>query len=87
MYTTTGWARTSKGAEFEKIQFQRNSGGPEDVTFKLKYCGVCHSDVHIANDDLGGKTDRTKYIDIVKLLNAQASPATPVFPATSWPAW
>ena len=55
MYTTTGWARTSKGAEFEKIQFQRNIGGPEDVTFKLKYCGVCHSDVHIANDDLGGK--------------------------------
>ena len=62
MYTTSGWAKASKGAEFEKIQFQRNSGGPEDVTFKLKYCGVCHSDVHLANDDLG-KTKRIQYIN------------------------
>ena len=56
MYTTSGWARASKEAVFEKIEFQRNRGGPKDVTFKLKYCGVCHSDVHIANNDLG-KTD------------------------------
>ena len=62
MYTTSGWAKASKGAEFEKIQFQRNSGGAEDVTFKLKYCGVCHSDVHLANDDLG-KTKRIQYIN------------------------
>ena len=53
MYTTSGWARASKEAGFEKIEFQRNSGGPGDVTFQLKYCGVCHSDVHIAKDDLG----------------------------------
>ena len=62
MYTTTGWARTSKGAEFEKIQFQRSSGGPGDVTFKLKYCGVCHSDVHIAENDLG-KTEAMQDYD------------------------
>ena len=53
MYTTSGWARASKEAGFEKIEFQRNSGCPGDVTFQLKYCGVCHSDVHIAKDDLG----------------------------------
>ena len=57
MYTTSGWARRSKGDTFQKITFQRTEGGDRDVTFQLKYCGVCHSDVHIADDDLG----RTKY--------------------------
>ena len=27
--------------------------GDEDVTFDLKYCGVCHSDVHVADNDMG----------------------------------
>ena len=62
MYTTSGWGRSSKGASFEKIQIQRSRGGPKDVTFKLKYCGVCHSDVHIANDDLG-ETEAIKDYD------------------------
>ena len=60
MYTTSGWARASKGAGFEKIEFQRSSGGPGDVTFTLKYCGVCHSDVHIADNDLGKKNNEFK---------------------------
>ena len=57
MYTTSGWARTSKEAAFKKISLQRSAGGERDVTFQLKYCGVCHSDVHIADNELG----RTKY--------------------------
>ena len=27
------------------------------MTFKLKYCGICHTDVHVADNDLG----RTQY--------------------------
>ena len=53
MYTTTGWGRASKGAAFQRLTFQRSEGGQTDVTFRLKYCGVCHSDVHIADNDLG----------------------------------
>ena len=25
----------------------------EDVEFDIKFCGICHTDLHIANDDLG----------------------------------
>ena len=57
MYTTTGWGRASKGAAFQRLTLQRSEGGQTDVTFRLKYCGVCHSDVHIADNDLG----TTKY--------------------------
>ncbi len=27
--------------------------GPDDVEFDVKFCGVCHTDVHFANNDLG----------------------------------
>ena len=53
MYTTTGWGRASKGAAFQRLTLQRSEGGQTDVTFRLKYCGVCRSDVHIADNDLG----------------------------------
>ena len=53
MYTTTAWAKTDPASPFEKIQIKRNNPSDTDVTFKLKYCGVCHSDVHIAANELG----------------------------------
>merc|ERR1712025_1376886 len=53
MYSTVAWAKTSKDSEFTKIEVERNIAGEEDVTFDIHYCGVCHSDVHIANNDMG----------------------------------
>ena len=43
MYSTFGWGKQSQEGKFEKIQFQRQEGGARDVTFRLKYCGVCHT--------------------------------------------
>ena len=57
MYSTYAFARTSPDSKFEKINIRRNVAGDNDVTFKLKYCGICHSDVHIADNGLG----MTKY--------------------------
>ncbi|MFN4287158.1 MAG: NAD(P)-dependent alcohol dehydrogenase [Brevundimonas sp.] len=37
--------------------FTRRSPGPGDVVIDIHYCGVCHSDLHIARNDLG----RTRY--------------------------
>ena len=45
--------RAPGASTFEKIQIKRNNPSDNDVTFKLKYCGVCHSDVHIASNELG----------------------------------
>jgi Zn-dependent alcohol dehydrogenase len=38
----------------ESITFQRHAPGDEDIAFDLKYCGVCHSDVH-ATESKGGE--------------------------------
>merc|ERR1711973_620451 len=57
MYETSGWGKESKEGKFKLLKFQRNLPGDNDVSFDLKYCGICHSDVHIANNDMGS----TKY--------------------------
>jgi len=57
MYSTIAWAKSSPDSEFNKIEIKRNLAGEEDVTFDLKYCGICHTDVHICNNDMGS----TKY--------------------------
>ena len=53
MYETIAWGKKSKDSKFELMQIKRNLPGVDDVTFDLKFCGICHSDVHIANDDMG----------------------------------
>ena len=42
MYETVAWALACQDGQFERIGIQRGLAGPEDVTFDVKYCGVCH---------------------------------------------
>lgn len=35
------------------IQIERRDPGPHDVAIDIKYCGVCHSDIHQARDEWG----------------------------------
>ena len=53
LYETVAWGRKANGENFEKMKIKRNLPGDDDVTFDLKYCGICHTDVHIANNDMG----------------------------------
>lgn len=53
LYETFAWAKASKEAAFAPLTIKRNLPGDDDVTFELKYCGICHTDVHIANNDMG----------------------------------
>ena len=53
MYSTLAWAKSEAKSEFGRIEIKRNIAGDNDVTFDLKYCGICHTDVHIANNDMG----------------------------------
>lgn len=34
-------------------QFERRAIGPHDVLIEIKYCGVCHTDIHLARNDWG----------------------------------
>jgi uncharacterized zinc-type alcohol dehydrogenase-like protein len=38
---------------FKPMHFKRRAPGDYDVQIAMKYCGVCHSDLHFANNDLG----------------------------------
>jgi len=53
MYSTKAWGKATKDAPFSVMEIQRNETGDDDVTFDLKFCGICHTDVHIANNDMG----------------------------------
>ena len=53
MYETVAWAKTSPDSEFSKIEISRNVAGENDVTFDMKYCGICHTDVYVACNHMG----------------------------------
>lgn len=53
MYETFAYARASKTDSFKPIKIQRSDVGPDDVKFDVLFCGICHTDVHFGNDDMG----------------------------------
>ncbi len=40
-------------APFEKTTIERRDLRPDDVLIDIKYCGICHSDIHNAHNDFG----------------------------------
>ncbi len=51
---TRAFAATAADAPLSPYRFDRRDPGPDDVAIEIKYCGVCHSDLHVAKNDLGG---------------------------------
>lgn len=52
-YPTEGMAAYSPTGPHKLLQFQRRSLGPNDVAIRIKFCGVCHSDIHTIRGDWG----------------------------------
>jgi uncharacterized zinc-type alcohol dehydrogenase-like protein len=50
---THGYAAKSAGARLEPYIFERRALRPEDVAIDILYCGVCHTDIHMARNDWG----------------------------------
>ncbi|KAH9289014.1 hypothetical protein KI387_033131 [Taxus chinensis] len=48
-----GWAVRDSSSLFSPFQFTRRENGPEDVTIKILYCGICHTDLHHARNAWG----------------------------------
>eukprot|EP00187_Rhodella_violacea_P003720 CAMPEP_0174887076 /NCGR_PEP_ID=MMETSP0167-20121228/2300_1 /TAXON_ID=38298 /ORGANISM="Rhodella maculata, Strain CCMP736" /LENGTH=368 /DNA_ID=CAMNT_0016123379 /DNA_START=61 /DNA_END=1167 /DNA_ORIENTATION=- len=40
-------------AMVSKVEIGRPAAGPSDVSIDIKYCGICHSDLHATNGDWG----------------------------------
>lgn len=50
---TKAYAATASGEELKPFEIQRREPGPHDVLIDIKFCGICHSDVHQARNEWG----------------------------------
>ncbi|MFZ1245753.1 MAG: NAD(P)-dependent alcohol dehydrogenase [Azonexus sp.] len=48
-----GFAAQSASAALSPLRFERRDLRPDDVEIEILYCGVCHSDLHMARNDWG----------------------------------
>ena len=53
MKNTKGYAAHNSHEKLKPFDFDRREVGPKDVQIKIDYCGVCHSDIHMAHNDWG----------------------------------
>lgn len=57
MKTVNAYAATEKGAPLTPYTYNLPALGPEQVDIKVEYCGICHSDLSMLENDWG----MTKY--------------------------
>lgn len=53
MINVNAYASKTVGAELEKFQYQLTQIGNEQVDIKVHYCGLCHSDLSMINNEWG----------------------------------
>jgi uncharacterized zinc-type alcohol dehydrogenase-like protein len=51
---TKAFATAGPKDELKPFEIVRREPGPYDVLIDIKFCGVCHSDIHQARDEWGG---------------------------------
>ena len=49
----SGYAAQSADSSLAPFSFERRDPRPDDVVVEILYCGVCHSDLHMARNDWG----------------------------------
>jgi len=49
--TARAWGARSSGGSMVPLTVERRPVGPNDVQMKILYCGVCHSDIHMIDND------------------------------------
>jgi alcohol dehydrogenase (NADP+) len=50
---TRAYAAQSPTSPLAPFSFERRKPGPRDVLIKIRYCGVCHTDIHFVRNDWG----------------------------------
>ncbi len=56
MFSTRAYAAHSQNTPLAPFSFERRDPMPHDVQIEILFCGVCHSDLHIARNEWGGGT-------------------------------
>jgi len=54
MIKAKGIAATSAKSQLAPFSFERRDAKEHDVVIDIKYCGICHSDIHQVKDEWGG---------------------------------
>lgn len=54
MTRTAAYAVLTAGSPLGPYAIERREPGPHDVLVDIQYCGICHSDIHMARDEWGG---------------------------------
>ena len=54
--TTQGYAAPALGQPLAPYTFERRAPQPDDVVIDIKFCGICHSDIHQVRDEWGGSS-------------------------------
>ncbi|KAJ8549238.1 hypothetical protein K7X08_032945 [Anisodus acutangulus] len=49
----SGWTALDSSGKITPYIFNRRQNGVNDVTIKILYCGICHTDLHYAKNDWG----------------------------------
>ncbi|GAM75138.1 alcohol dehydrogenase [Vibrio ishigakensis] len=53
MLPTSSYAAFNSDDDLKPYDFNRRQVGARDVHIEILYCGVCHSDIHMAHNDWG----------------------------------
>ena len=56
MMPTRAWGATSETSPIAPLPIERRALRPDDVLIEIDFCGICHSDLHIARNDWGFST-------------------------------
>ena len=54
-YPVTAWGVEQCGESFKQLTIYRPQVDLHDVKFELKFCGICHSDVHNVLNEMSTK--------------------------------
>jgi uncharacterized zinc-type alcohol dehydrogenase-like protein len=54
MSSTPALSAPSAGAPLDTTEIERRELGAHDVQIEIKFCGICHSDIHQVKDEWGG---------------------------------
>ncbi|MBN2732761.1 MAG: NAD(P)-dependent alcohol dehydrogenase [Balneolaceae bacterium] len=53
MANVSAYATQNKNADLKPFDIERREVKDDDVQIEIEYCGVCHSDIHVARNDWG----------------------------------
>jgi len=53
MSNTRAYGAQSETADIAPLTIERRTPRPDDVSIRIDYCGICHTDIHFARNDWG----------------------------------